>query len=97
MQNGGSIGYYIEGRLPNITASTYGTAAGYLDYMISWMNSTGAFYGISTTSSHGIGGGGSHGSMMALGFDASRSSSIYMSDEGGVVPRSITTNFIIKY
>lgn len=57
----------------NITGSTYGTAAGYLDYMVSWINSAGAFYGIETTSSHGMGGGGSHGTMMALGFDASRS------------------------
>lgn len=97
---GSYIGQTSNGVLPNITGTSDATAAGYNDYVISWINSAGAFYGVSYTTSHGVGGGGSHGSTMRLGFDANRSNSMYGGgwfDGTRVVPSSVGMNYCIKY
>ena len=91
------LGSVTKGYVPNITGTSDATAAGYNDYLISWLNSTGAFYGVSHTTSHGVGGGGSHGSTMRLGFDASRSSSCYVSGATEVRPHSIAMLYCIKF
>ncbi len=90
MRDGTQIGTYANGQLPNIT--------GYISlHTRTKVNGspTGAFYidsvGGNYSGNYWEGGQGN------LGFDASRSSSVYNNDELGVVPRHLTMNFIIKH
>lgn len=91
MRDGGYIGTYTNGQLPNITGS-FATA------FIGNQNTgvySGAFYSTKYNPGQGAASNGSWSGYYNL--DASRSSSIYMNNETGVVPRSLTVKFIIKY
>lgn len=91
------MGERNDGSLPVINGNIDATAAGYNDYLISWINWAGCFFGINYTTSHGMGGGGQHGGYMRLGFDAKRSSSAYSRTDNKVYGTYLGTMFIIKY
>ena len=94
MDTSKTIGQNIEAGLPNITGQFPTVRKGKNSAIIEWPN--GAFYNIGTASGNFYSQGGADDWVMAVDFQASRSSSIY-GKSNTVQPSAIIVNYFIKY
>lgn len=89
--NTNALGTQIAEQLPNITGNGRWRYMGYTPLGVY----NGALYAKSGATDYGTVEGSGEGNCIPLGFDASRSNSVY-ADSGKVYPLSLALNFIIK-
>ena len=96
MQDGGHIGASLAGQIPNITGTWDLRAEG--NYTAAGQNYSGALQPRGNASNQVRPSSSGRGTWdYGIYFNARAVSTVYTDGETGVVPRSITTNFVIKY